>query len=211
LLALGLTWNVVALGAPAQSTNDAQQRALDVLRQTMDGLQQKPTPNRRTAPATVREPTFAEVEQLYLHGKITAKEFQKYLEDHKLDPAKLATSRKETNTFGSVQSTPAFKPDTSGKAREAQTNSSEAVQPPPDQPGLSELEKKMDELLRLKAARENGAATNGVSKAPTSAAIPPAPKTKRERLDALLKLYIDGKIPEADYKDKRAKLIAEPD
>ncbi len=65
----------------------------------------------------------------------------------------------------------------------------------------------MDELLRLKAAREN---TN-LPNAATNNANAPAPKTKRERLDALLKLYIDGKLSDAEYKEKRAKLISEPD
>ena len=64
----------------------------------------------------------------------------------------------------------------------------------------------MDELLRLKAARENSAATNVVSNTATNSAVPAAPKTKRERLNELLLLVVAGKITDADYKDKPISL-----
>jgi len=68
----------------------------------------------------------------------------------------------------------------------------------------------MDELLRLKAAREQAALTNALAASATNSAAA-APKTKRQRLDELLKLYIENKIPEAEYNEKRSKIIAEPD
>src|SRR5262249_3462136 len=82
--------------------------------------------------------------------------------------------------------------------------------PAPEQAKLSEVEKKMDELLRLKAARETAAQTNLAAPAP-SAAVPAAPKTKREKLNEMLRLVIAGKMTEAEYNAKRNQLINEPD
>jgi hypothetical protein len=214
LMLLGMVWSMAAEAAPVP-TNQVHEKALEVLRQTIDAMENRPTAPAKTAPA--REPKFAEVEQLYLQGKITAREFQKYLEDHKLDPAKLPKD-KAAPVEGSVKN--------SVKSGGGQASASAAPVPkaPPagatnldagpdvNSSSLSDLEKKMDELLRLKAAREGGGVTNSSAGTATNAlAHPSAPKTKRDRLDALLKLYIDGKIQEAEYKDKRAKLLAEPD
>src|SRR5436190_22001769 len=90
LLVLGLACASVALRA-ADSTNAIHQKAIDVLRKTINNLENRqPSPATTAVPAAPPQPAFAEVEQLYLQGKLTAKEFQRYLEDHKLDPAKLA-------------------------------------------------------------------------------------------------------------------------
>src|ERR1044071_7099086 len=92
LLALGVTFTIFAHGAPLP-TNEVHQKALDVLKKTMDNMEgRQGTPGAATKPASrpaLQEPTFAEVEQIYLQGKISAKEFQKYLDDHKTAPAKL--------------------------------------------------------------------------------------------------------------------------
>src|SRR5436190_12359495 len=86
LIVLGLACTTAAGAAPVP-TNQVHEKALEVLRRTIDALENRqPAPAKTPAP---KEPKFAEVEQLYLQGKITAREFQKYLEDHKLDPAKL--------------------------------------------------------------------------------------------------------------------------
>src|SRR5438876_560899 len=71
-------------------TNDLHQRALEVLRRTMaeqPGATDPAKRNNRTAPV-IKEPDFTEIEKQYLEGKISAKQFQKYLQDHKLPPAK---------------------------------------------------------------------------------------------------------------------------
>ncbi len=93
------------------------------------------------------------------------------------------------------------------RAREI-TNSA----PPPAeaarQQKISEVEARLDEILRQKEAREKAALTNAAA---STNNIPTTPLTKRQRLDALLKQLIDGKISGAEYNEKRAKLIAEPD
>ena len=210
LLTLGVACAAGAFAA-SDATNDIHQKALDVLRKTIDSLENKQAPPPSNTAPPAREPTFADVEQLYLKGKITAREFQKYLEDHKLDPAKLTNHETQSRAVGVLRKE-------LDKAEAGQPNSAAAKASSPaqetrtdEQSGLSDLDKKLDELLRLKAARETAIATNTASLRGTNAAAASAPKTKRQRLDNLLKLYIDGKIAEADYKEKRSKLITEPE
>ena len=219
--AFTLSFAAVAELSAAVQTNDDQQKALELLHR-IEGRPGK-SPSNNTAPATtgLREPTFAEAEQLYLQGKITAKEFQQFLEGHKLDPAKLASPSSQTQAVEVLRrelnkaeasrgksAEPTSKPEALSGSAKQNTDAS----PPAEQSGLSELEQKMDELLRLKSAREKAAnATNAVSNISTNAvAAPQGPKTKRQRLDELLKLYIDGKIAGAEYNEKRGKLIADP-
>src|ERR1043166_2028932 len=212
LMILALAWSTAAEAAPVP-TNDVHEKALQVLRQTMDALENRQPAPVKTPPA--REPKFADVEQLYLQGKITAREFQRYLEDHKLDPAKLPKHEAAPLDFS------ARNPAKSGPAQAGASVTKVALPPGAtnldagqgvNPSSLSDLEKKMDELLRLKAAREGEGITNPPSNTTTNAvANPSAPKTKRDRMDDLLRLYINGKIPDAEYKEKRAKLLAEPD
>ena len=62
----------------------------------------------------------------------------------------------------------------------------------------------MDALIRAKAAREKS--TNTPPRSVTA-----GPKTKRDRLNDLLRLYIEGKISETELNERRAKILAEPD
>lgn len=75
----------------------------------------------------------------------------------------------------------------------------------PEQKKVSEVEARIDEMMRQKEAREKAASGSRTN------AVPTGPLTKRQKLDALLKDYIDGRIPEADYHARRARLVAEPD
>ena len=64
LLTLGVACAAGAFAA-SDATNDIHQKALDVLRKTIDSLENKQAPPSNTAPPA-REPTYADVEQLYL-------------------------------------------------------------------------------------------------------------------------------------------------
>jgi len=83
--------------------------------------------------------------------------------------------------------------------------------PKPDeavrQQKIAEVETRLDEMLRQKEAREKAALTNATK---STNSIPATPQTKRQRLDALLKQMIDGTITGAEYNERRAKIIAEP-
>ena len=156
--------------------------------------------------SNMRETSLAELERLYLDGKITAKQFQKYLREHE---ERTATAKASPPVVASKPSSPPQKPPVQTPRATERKPTPPPTAPEPasgDQAAISEVEKKMDELLRLKAAREQ-ANTNAANNAASSN----APKTKRQKLDDLLKQLIDGKISDAEYKERREKVIAEPD
>jgi hypothetical protein len=145
------------------------------------------------APAGPGRPmTYADLERLYLDGKISAKQYQKLLSDLKANPPPAPTPAPAKPIKASVP-TPAVvaKPP----PVIAQTNKDD---------NLTEVEAKMDALLRAKAAREQ--ATNTPPKT-----VSTGPKTKRDRLNDLLRLYIEGKVSETEMNERRAKIVAEPD
>src|SRR5882672_3896674 len=92
------------------------------------------------------------------------------------------------------------------RAREG-TNAAPTPDEAARQKKISDVEARLDEMLRQKEAREKTALTNAAATNSISA----TPQTKRQRLDALLKQMIDGKITSAEYNEKRAKIVAEPD
>lgn len=132
----------------------------------------------------------------------------------------LAEQQKHPNKI--IRSLPATNADVSpnqaGPAREkggapSPSNAAPTVAAPapvvatPQQEKISEVETRLDEMLRQKAEREKAALTNATN---ATNNVPATPQTKRQRLDALLKQLIDGKIPEAEYNEQRAKILAEP-
>src|SRR5260221_1384572 len=94
LLAAGLVCAAEDSGASTETT-DVHQQALDVLRKTMDSLE----PRYKTPPPAKgrpgREPSFAETEQLFLQGKMSARDYQKFLEEHKADPATTSSAESQ--------------------------------------------------------------------------------------------------------------------
>ncbi len=193
-----------ALSVAAQNpADDAQVRALKVLRDTI--LQQE----RRgaaavTNPPAPKLPTVEELERMYLTGKLTARQFQQLVQDYKLARAKsVSATNQSARPRAVVPAAPTTPPATNAPA--TTTNAPAAVVSDSEdlaaQNRLAELEAKMDELLRQRTNRAEGP-TNGA---------PPGPKTKRERMDDLLRLLIAGKISQEDYNARRAKIMAEPD
>jgi len=150
--------------------------------------------------------TYADLERLYLDGKISAKQYQKLLNEIKSRPAPPPTAATRpavpAQPIAPVAARPAPAP--------AQTNKV-AVQTPKPAPQtnrddkITDVEAKMDELIKAKAARDK-AATNPP---PRTATV--GPKTKREKLNDLLRLYIEGKISETELNERRGKVLAEPD
>src|SRR5258708_20782500 len=225
LMFLGLALGAAPVFSLGQ-TNDLHQRALEVLRRAMAEQPGETEPAKRTnRPAPVlKEPDFTEIEKQYLEGKISAKQFQNYLQDHKVAPAKAPVATSPENTTRPVerlrQETAKSKPadpvavaktNTIAPPAAIQTTAAKVQAPPASPPAavpaptagkadpagksaLSEGEAKMEELLRLKAVRENAALTTAM--AATNGAAKPTAQTKRQRLDELLKLYVGGKIPE---------------
>ncbi len=63
-------------------------------------------------------------------------------------------------------------------------------------------------MLRLKAAREKAALTNATA---INTNLPTTPQTRRQRLDAILKQNLEGKLSDTDYQAQRARILAEPE
>jgi hypothetical protein len=139
-----------------------------------------PSPTAYTVPTNF--PSYQELEDAYLNRQITARRFEealKLLERHQ----KITEER---------------------KAAVNKLLQERGLQPPgsaAEQKKITDVENKMDELMRQKAQRDK-ASTN---------APPAGPLTKRQRLDALLRQLIEGKITDAEYREKREKVLAEPD
>src|SRR5260370_12697384 len=184
LMFLGLAWGAAPVFSLGQ-TNDLHQRAVEVLRRAM--AEQPGTPDaakRDSRPApSVKGPDFTEIEKQYLDGKISAKQFQKYLQDHKVAPAKapVATSpdnttrpsqrlRQEPRKSKAADPVAVAKTNTIAPPAAIQNTAAKVSSPPASPPAavlaptvgkadpagksaLSEVEAKMEELLRLKAAR----------------------------------------------------------
>lgn len=197
---------------PVEGQNQTEvmhKKALEVLRRTMEADERRSQP---LAPAGVDEPTrkdsaLADMEQQYLNGKITAKQFQKYLQEHPgrpappAAPASVDTQARALELLRQTLANREITPSASLPSTEGLV-----AQPSSLPSGLSDIEAKMDELQRLKAARDKAAQDKTIP-----SPNPSVPKTKRQRLDELLKVHIQGQLSEAEYKEKRAKIIAEPD
>jgi hypothetical protein len=243
-LLLGDGWQ-----ARGQTPNakEAQAREMEILRKTLAEQQKNPSEIIRT-PQTLAFSTNAAVsasraalERQYLDGKITAKQFQKSLEqlqEQERRQAVLAarnTKAEPTVPKAAAASVPATNATTKSSASQpaalarpvppkttaagagtaaaaagTATNApgAAAAEVTPEQKKLTEVETRLEEMLRLKAERDK-AATNAVGNANTK--VPAAPLTKRQRLDALLRQYVDGKLSDSEYNTQRNKIVAEPD
>lgn len=163
----------------------------------------------------VKQATLAEMERMYLNGKITAREFQKFLQTHRPEPARPAAAAASGTNDVHSRAIEMLRKTTPNAAANRQGPAISEPLPEPERPketnetakaaALQDVETKLDELLRLKQAREQ---TNATA---TSTNAPAAPKTKRDRLDEALRLYTQGKLTDAEYKERRAKILAEPD
>src|SRR6266498_999734 len=181
----------------------------------------------------------AELERQYLEGKITAKQYQKALihwqqEEQKRSAAEADKQRvlqawREQSVTNSKPASAGAKPPPKRanvpRAEAAPVSSLKAPSPPPppappqhqpppppeptpQQKKISEVETRIDEMLRLKAVRDQAALSNTVAVTNSLSATAP---TRRQRLDALLKQYVDGQISDAEYNQKRGKILAEPE
>src|SRR5688572_15170436 len=114
-----------------------------------------------------------------------------------------------TATNGNASQPP--KTNSTKAATPVQARENASPSPKPDeaarQQKIVEVETRLDEMLKQKEAREKAALTNAAA---STNNIPATPQTKRQRLDALLKQMIDGTITGAEYNERRAKIVAEP-
>ncbi len=218
-----LAGSFVLSAAPlrGQDRPEDEQRALEILRQTVNHREQKNLElgrieNQIPPEAFTNGQIFAVMERRYLDGKITAKQFQRFLRETPVpvirDPAIADTPEQEKALEvlrgQSSESPPGNPPPPVPQAPVSQPEVIATETPAsPDQIDLSELEVRMDELLILKKARERAAETNLLID-PTD---PQLKMTRRDRLNQLLRQYIQGKLTEAQYEEKRVKVLALPE
>ncbi|MCI0747089.1 MAG: hypothetical protein L0Y58_16920 [Verrucomicrobia subdivision 3 bacterium] len=204
----------------AQTPSVTDQKSREVLREALgQGPAPKPTNAVRPQVAStniVKQPTLAETERLYLEGKITARDFQRFLQTYRPEPARPKPAALPTNDVHSRaldllrKTTPNMAANPEGPAI------TEPLPEPPPPEGatnqaakaaaLQDVESKINELMQKKEAREQ--ATNTSTTATNASGTQ---MTKRQKLDHALKLYIDGKLSDGEYKERRAKILAEPD
>jgi hypothetical protein len=168
---------------------------------------------------------LAELERQYLEGKISAKQYQRTLVQLKQEQQMRADEENRARVLEALRQQQTTRPSISPKppatlavpqqAKPAKTAAPTAAAPTPavtpevnpQQSKISEVEARIDEMIRQKAAREKAALTNAAANTNN---VPSGPQTKRQRLDGLLKQYVEGALSEADYKEKRGKILAEP-
>ena len=158
----------------------------------------------------VRRPSLAEIERQYLDGKISARDFQKFLQTYRAQPRSAQPVAAVTNDVH----TRALAVLHNAKPNVAANPQGPAItEPLPDPAGatneanvavIQDVETKIDELIRLKQAREQ---TTNTSVTTTNR---PSGVTKRQRLDSALRLHIEGKLSDAEYKQLREKILLEP-
>lgn len=200
--------------ATVRKTNEINPEAMELLRRVIAEQQKNPDKIIRIPPST-NVVTKADLEKQYLAGQITAKQYQKALDQLEKDEQKRAAEAEKQRRREAIQ---AAKTNAQATAKAAAmpvpTNSPKPVvtastnapaELTPEQRRIAEVEARIDAMMRQKAEREKAAASSATNNATK------APETKRERLNALLKQMIDGKISEADYNSQRNKIVAEPD
>ena len=157
----------------------------------------------------------AELERQFLEGKITARQFQRAVEDLERNPPPPSVpSEKEKNPAAAKDSANlALSPKAvSALPGKVITNQPSAAPSQPtedalEQKALSDVEAKIDEILARRVALAEAARTNAAS----TNAVPAGPLTKRQKLDGLLRQLIQGKITDQEYNAQREKIVAQPD
>lgn len=218
-LAIGTVTASAQAPAAPKKTNAPNAEAMELLRRVIAEQQKNPDKIIRIPASTNALPvkaTKADLERQYLAGQLSAKQYQKALDqldkEEQKHAAELEKQRKR-EAQQAAKAAPAKKPAEAKAPVTAPAPPLLAATNAPaeqtlEQKKLSEVEARIDEMLRKKAEREKAAVNNAA--APTNSPAQ-TPKTKRQRMDALLKQMIDGKISDADYTAQRAKLLAEPD
>ncbi len=203
-IALGLAGAALIATAGAQSparTNQVNPEAVEMLRKLIE--QQKAQPDRiLRVPATFTNAP-APAPTAVPETKRRKKESSTSSKTNTA-PAAVAKPAKEKKEAAVAKPTAAPAPATPTQA----IAPAPAPVPTAEQKKLSDVEQRIDDLVRQKEARDKAVQAGGNSK---TNATPAGPLTKRQKLDALLKDYIDGRVSEADYHARRAKLVAEPD
>lgn len=196
--------------AEAKSAAPADEPAPVAVAQSKPAQESKPAPP-PSMTAADKKAAAAELERQFLNGKISERKYKKALADLE-DPSKPPPSQTKSKPAPPTAVTPPTTAATPVKPPPGQGVATPTTAPPPSQPAtnqqrVTEVESKIDDMIRQKEARESAAKTNATNAPPA----PGAKMTKRQRLDFLLRQVIDGKLSDAEYKKEREKILAEPE
>jgi hypothetical protein len=178
---------------PAQSQNAkrrVQERIEDLIKKALAEQDKKAGTNAASPLQTI----YNDIERQYLAGELTARQFMLINQElglyarTNLDERTLSVLPQQLRARAIAETSPA-----------ASTNSPNA-----EEAAFVDIEKKIDDLIVRNEQFQKTSATN---------APPPvvAPKTRREKLDQLLQLFVSDKITRQEYEAQRAKVLSEPD
>jgi hypothetical protein len=181
----------VSAAMPAHSQvakKRVQERIEELIKKAMAEQEKKPGTN---APSPLQS-IYNDIERQYLGGELTARQFMLINQELEL----YARTNLDARALSILPQQLRARFSTEGAA--AGTNAPNA-----EEAAFTDIEKKIDELMVRNAQLQKSAATN----APSAA----EPKTKREKLDHLLRLFINEKLTKQEYEAQRAKILAEPE
>lgn len=197
---------------------------LDAVNQLQRKLAERETePNRVesvTNVGTGRTLTFEEIEDLYVDGKITARQFQTYVnalrspapvtvQPHPLAPE---VQEKALELLRKHSPDPASNPAPGPAITIEQIDRAAPIEASPVEQSIADdfeaIVIKMDELIKSKEEREKERAAESN---PEVLDEEGKTKSKRQRLNDLLLLHVHGKLSKEEYEKRRAVVIAEPE
>jgi len=168
-----------------------------------------------TAPAQgVPTTSLEEAERLFLAGHMSARELQRSIARFHAERKEREAAERESRQEQAIlvlrasEADPAKNPPPGPALKAEQLPMLEEEVAPPtnvDEEDFIDIETRMDALLREKRERE----LQSSNRVTAAREVPAKSMTKRRRLDAILRLYIEGELTEAQYKQQRAEIIAE--
>ena len=176
--------------APAQSAKRrVQERIEELIKKAVAEQEKRPGAN---APSPLQS-IYNDIERQYLGGELTARQFMLINQELGL----YARTNLDERTLSVLPQQ--LRARYTAEAAAAGTNAPNA-----EEAAFIDIEKKIDDLMARNAQLQKSSATN---------APPPvvAPRTRREKLDQLLQLFVSDKITRSEYEAQRAKVLAEPE
>ena len=195
---------------PTEATNAApgQKVAPKTVSAARPSLEFKPAPPAEPPPG--KKAAAAELERQFLNGKLSERKYKKALTELDnvskpvAEPVAVQAAPQPKPALPAPPPPPPPKPSPE-KVVVSPAPPTSPPQPAANHKSVSEVEARIDEMIRQKEARERAAKTTN---APPAAGVK---STKRERLDFLLRQVVDGKLSDAEYKKEREKILAEPE
>ena len=155
-----------------------------------------------------------QAEQLFLEGKMTARAYQKFLDAQREQTITAALAELAAFRTNGSAGIPNVLANRSGLASPGENVGRDLISLPASAASRAKLDAIDARLadMEVRQARRGKTADLTTNTVTGESVVGSAAKTKRQQLDELLRLFaIEGKISEAEYNERRAKLMALPD